>query len=87
MASLRAENEALRQRLAEFEDANSTQDVVGRARVARRTTDSDVDEAGGKGIVAEDSENVCGKAGLTVAQIARYSRHLLVPAVGVTGQR
>lgn len=28
-----------------------------------------------------------GKAGMTAAEIARYSRHLLVPAVGVEGQR
>lgn len=28
-----------------------------------------------------------GKAGMTAAEVARYSRHLLVPAVGVEGQR
>lgn len=33
------------------------------------------------------SDGARGKSGLTAQEIARYSRHLLVPAVGVEGQR
>lgn len=35
----------------------------------------------------ELSRNSLGKAGMTAAEVKRYSRHLLVPAVGVDGQR
>lgn len=47
-------------------------------------TNSGGGDGGSGGSVCRSS---LGKAGMTAAEIARYSRHLLVPAVGVEGQR
>eukprot|EP00903_Cladosiphon_okamuranus_P012366 g11591.t1 len=43
--------------------------------------------AGGGGVGEDVCRGSLGKAGMTAGEIARYSRHLLVPAVGVEGQR
>lgn len=108
MGILKAENEALRARVAELgarevkaEAAAKTESVEGsqprspaehhsggvpptsRRTKGKRNTGSDSNTG--------DGEDACrsslGKAGMTAAEIARYSRHLLVPAVGVEGQR
>lgn len=81
VASVRAENAALSQRVAELEMANSALS----ARLAE--TVSITESAVPNGSVGDDSGGTRGKAGLTAAEISRYSRHLLVPGVGVEAQR
>lgn len=84
METLEAENESLRKRVAELEK-----------NVSMPTPSLAADSAGvraggredGKDNREEGSRNYLGKAGMTAAEIKRYSRHLLVPAVGVDGQR
>eukprot|EP00904_Undaria_pinnatifida_P002240 jgi/Undpi1/12016/HiC_scaffold_4.g01715.m1 len=73
METLEAVNETLRKRVAELERTIST------AATAVHEDDTNNRE--------EVSRNSLGKAGMTAAEIKRYSRHLLVPAVGVAGQR
>lgn len=84
MEALEAENERLRKRVAELEKNTS----IGKHDVAADSADA---RTGGReddnGNREEVSRNSLGKAGMTTAEIKRYSRHLLVPAVGVDGQR
>ncbi|CAM9434060.1 unnamed protein product, partial [Hapterophycus canaliculatus] len=98
--SLQKENETLRLRIADLEAAAAVGAVKASAprtpplvRPSESTSAADgisttpVNEnkgsSGGKG----KGKGQKGKAGMTAAAVARYSRHLLVPAVGVEGQR
>lgn len=114
MGALKAENEALRARVAELEartamaTATANKQAVGGLQPRSPTGASsgsvpltnDHTNSGGDGGGSGSGdggsgggggEDACrsslGKAGMTAAEIARYSRHLLVPAVGVEGQR
>ncbi|CAN0215713.1 unnamed protein product [Pylaiella littoralis] len=79
MDNLKAENETLRARIADLTAAAATESPPMPPPSSTNNSGGDDDN--------EISRNSLGKAGLTPAEIARYSRHLLVPAVGVEGQR
>lgn len=79
MDNLKAENETLRARIADLTAAAATESPPMPPPSSTNNSGGDDDN--------EISRNSLGKAGLTAAEIARYSRHLLVPAVGVEGQR
>ncbi|CAB1096216.1 unnamed protein product [Ectocarpus sp. CCAP 1310/34] len=97
VANLKAENEALRARIAALEAAaGPLPDQPSGSTVQPNTTHVESSSSVGStsccsnnknGVGNEVSRESLGKAGMTAAEIARYSRHLLVPAVGVEGQR
>ena len=84
METLEAENERLRKRVTELEKSIS----IDKPAVAADSAGARVGgREDGNGNREKISRNSLGKAGMTAAEIKRYSRHLLVPAVGVDGQR
>ncbi|CAM9580991.1 unnamed protein product, partial [Laminaria digitata] len=84
MEALEAENESLRKRVAEMEKHISmATPAVAVDSASVRADDREDDDDNRE----EVSRNSLGKAGMTPAEIKRYSRHLLVPVVGVDGQR
>lgn len=104
MGALRAENEALRARVAELEaraagaaeknpraEGSQTRSSAGAGSVSSTSEHGSSNSTSVGGVGGGVGEDVCrgslGKAGMTAAEIARYSRHLLVPAIGVESQR
>lgn len=119
VASLQAENEALRMRLAQLEVSHAAPARAPAAptRVANpsvlvadnstipaavthgcdalvcgggknsATVAAAAPVAQGEKVVPSRTAFPRGRAGLAAGEIARYSRHLLVPAVGVEAQR
>lgn len=91
MRHLEDENKALRERLSELESSTVTTATKEASNAEPRqvavAAKSDGGSAGGRDEGMEVSRSSLGKAGMTAGEIARYSRHLLVPAVGVEGQR
>ncbi|CAM9325235.1 unnamed protein product [Ascophyllum nodosum] len=98
MLELELENEALRRRVADLEKEKNASPTTsngdaGFAAVESSAPNGTVEtgpatpNGANCGSCREISRESLGKAGMTAAEIARYSRHLLVPAVGVEGQR
>ncbi|CAM9914071.1 unnamed protein product [Ectocarpus sp. 6 AP-2014] len=97
VASLEAENEALRARIAALEAAagplpvqpsgSAVQPNITHVESSSSVGSTSCCSNNKNGVGEEISRESLGKAGMTAAEIARYSRHLLVPAVGVEGQR
>ncbi|CAM9960898.1 unnamed protein product, partial [Ectocarpus sp. 4 AP-2014] len=97
VANLKAENEALRARIAALEAAagplplqpsgSAVQPNTTRVESSSSVGSTSCCSNNKNGVGEKISREFLGKAGMTAAEIARYSRHLLVPAVGVEGQR